>query len=539
MNDLMRYRSLVVPVRTPATFLLVVSAALATSACPVLERPPEIDPWLLCEECVDGERESVVSLGEDAIPWMADALRGPSPRRVSNIRLQAAESYARLVAATPSGDPGRTQTQYVDHYTDNYVATFQSRAAKALGDIGTDAALDTLRTALAAAEARDYRDDVVTEIVRALGVAGSGSGWSRIAVGERFSCGVFHGRTYCWGGYASGQVGHGRVQGGDPGQSLPVPTLGTMSFRQVSGGADHACGTTPTRRTFCWGAQVAGRLGNGTRDSDTLPIPVALVGPRLDTVAVGRAHACGIGDEGEAFCWGSDIFGQLGDGPTPHLDDFSPEPVLVAGGIAFRTISADAGGDHPCGVAIDGTGWCWGNNSEGQLGSPVSGGGFQSEPTRVFGEHVFSEIVAGGAHSCAVTASQTVLCWGDNSASQIGAGPASDTARVVSGLPPTTFASVAAGAAHSCALSTGGAAVCWGANDLGQLGRGSVGDTLSNPAPVSGGSVWRRIVASVHTCGITGAGELFCWGRGADGQIGNGDWEFKTVPETVSTPGSP
>ena len=144
---------------------LVLGVVLA-AAC---QRPPTdserrtVERWLLCEECVDGELDSVVALGDRALPLLKAALEGPPADRRANMRLQAEAMYTQI--RDTSNLVGRQP--YVAYHTDNYVASYQSRAATALQRIGTADArviiLDALR------QDSLYRSDVRRAIGNAAG----------------------------------------------------------------------------------------------------------------------------------------------------------------------------------------------------------------------------------------------------------------------------------------------------------------------------------------------------------------------------------
>jgi alpha-tubulin suppressor-like RCC1 family protein len=83
---------------------------------------------------------------------------------------------------------------------------------------------------------------------------------------------------------------------------------------------------------------------------------------------VGGAHACGLTSDGSAFCWGNNSFGQLGDSTTIQRD----VPTAVAGGLKFSALSA--GYAHTCALAKpDGGVVCWGLNQAGELGNKTVG----------------------------------------------------------------------------------------------------------------------------------------------------------------------
>ncbi len=128
----------------------------------------------------------------------------------------------------------------------------------------------------------------------------------------------------------------------------------------------------------CWGENGAGQLGNGTTTNSSTPVNLS-GDPGFASLSAGARHACGIayGAAGEtrhsnAYCWGDNNSGQLGNGTTTN----SAIPTVVAGGLNFSAVSA--GGRHTCGVSSDGlTGsppaggaaYCWGDNTFGQLGN--------------------------------------------------------------------------------------------------------------------------------------------------------------------------
>jgi hypothetical protein len=141
---------------------VVLVLVLVTNCGLKREEYAAIDAWLLCDECTAGERAAVSSIGEEAVPTLARALRGPSPGRKTLMRQKFAEAFS------SPGSGGLTRDQYADQLLDNYVATYQERAALSLRDIGGDDARDILRTALADSSARDYRSDVVQAIRVAL-----------------------------------------------------------------------------------------------------------------------------------------------------------------------------------------------------------------------------------------------------------------------------------------------------------------------------------------------------------------------------------
>ena len=168
-------------------------------------------------------------------------------------------------------------------------------------------------------------------------------------------------------------------------------------------------------------------------------------------------------------CWGRNFVGQLGDGTNTSRTSPTTFVNIPGGRVAIA-----AGGAHACALTTGGQVYCWGRNSDGQLGS--DGTNDNNRPVRVFGFEQGVAIAAGSDHTCAITAGGAAQCWGDNFAGKLGReGTGSqlyhpaDVTNLASGA-----ATIAPGWSHSCAVTTGGAAKCWGDNFAGQVGDGSI-----------------------------------------------------------------
>ncbi len=259
----------------------------------------------------------------------------------------------------------------------------------------------------------------------------------------------------------------------------------------------------------------------------------------FSSVSAGGAHTCGITTQGSAFCWGSNSSGQLGTG------DLEPSsiPAPVVGDLHFNAIAA--GAEHTCGLTTDGAVYCWGSDASWQLGrrdrqtpgTPVT----RRAPT-LLPHGPFAGITAGGGHACATDAVGAAFCWG---AYRYGEQVLYlDGPQAVEGRP--ALQALAGGGEHSCGLADGGA-YCWGRNDRGQLGDGTavsrpslVGtvDTTTHlvPGPRIDELTFTTLSAGLaHTCGLVG-GRAYCWGDAGDGRLGVGplfSTPFVTTPSAV------
>ena len=306
----------------------------------------------------------------------------------------------------------------------------------------------------------------------------------------------------------------------------PAGVASVRSFAAVSAGGIHTCGVTAARDAYCWGHNLYGELGvDPTTTSETCPgaggplpcstVQVRVAGDRtFAAVSVGFLYSCGVTPRSAAYCWGNDVEGQLGDGST----SISGTPVAVAGNLRFSSVST--GDYHTCGLTTNGTVYCWGRNDNGELGNGSTT--WSSTPVAVAGGLTFSAVSVGYDYSCAVTADGAAYCWGSNLAGRLGNGSTVSSSSPVAVAGGLSFTALATGGAHTCGLTSAGAAYCWGLNLEGQLG---VGSTTSNSSPVAvagGLSFTALATGGAHTCGLTSAGAAFCWGNNLLGQLGVG-----------------
>jgi len=261
-------------------------------------------------------------------------------------------------------------------------------------------------------------------------------------------------------------------------------------------------------------------------------IPVQVIGGHIfGEIDAGFSHTCAVNAAREVYCWGSNTHGELGTG---LYYGGSALPERVAGPDTY--LSAVAGKEFSCALTQQGAVKCWGSGVDDALGSTpatmcpsVSGVRCTPTPAAVEATRTFSQLAAGDHHVCAITSSLEAFCWGSNSDGQLGIEGISRTyvPSQVAAPAGTRVIQLSAGTMHSCAITDDYDTLCWGANRSGQLG---TGETLPGPfAPglVSGGLVFASVhaggnTATGHTCGLTPTRQIFCWGAREFGQIGDG-----------------
>ncbi|MBO9662541.1 hypothetical protein [Dokdonella sp.] len=308
-----------------------------------------------------------------------------------------------------------------------------------------------------------------------------------------------------------------------------TPSMPDPIAIQIATGALHTCVVTTIGTVECWGANMMGQLGDGTLTDRDVAIPAVGLNARAAAVGAGFVHSCALTTVGGVKCWGNNDQGQLGDGTTTNRA--TPTDVLtLESGIAAIATSAS----YSCALTDRGGAKCWGDNSDGQLGDGSTVSHTVARDVSGLTTGIVA-LAAGASHSCALTTSGGVKCWGNNGSGQLGNGGTTDSPVPVDvGGLGTTAIAIAAGLAHTCVLTTAGGVKCWGANDNGQLGDGSTTQP-SAPVDVVGLSSGVAAIAAgfSSSCAVTTTGDVKCWGDNLYSQLGDGSTVSSSVPVDV------
>jgi alpha-tubulin suppressor-like RCC1 family protein len=323
-----------------------------------------------------------------------------------------------------------------------------------------------------------------------------------------------------------------------------VATSTAQTFMSMNGGQYHHCAVTFSHVGYCWGDNNNGQLGINVPVRSSPEPTLIFTGIPFASVSSGRSHSCGVTIGGRAWCWGSNERGQLGGNVDidTTLNTVRLVPTLAPAQVGsmidgkffavydFKAVAA--GGVHSCGIQPTGSVRCWGLGREGQLGNGTNSVD-EYDPRLVSTGVPMDSITAGFKHSCSLSTTGGAFCWGDNTDGQLGTGSntSANTPNAVAG--GLTFTQLSAGYAHTCGIATGGQAYCWGRNDRGQLGIGT--NTPSNvPAAVSGGLTFKSIsTGDLSTCGVTTSNVAYCWGDNEYGALGDGTQAHRSVPAKV------
>lgn len=354
----------------------------------------------------------------------------------------------------------------------------------------------------------------------------------------------------------------------------------------LGAGERHSCLLTSLGGAKCWGDNTFGQLGDGTVANRTRPVDVQGLSGAV-SLSLGAYHSCVLLDDAGVTCWGRNSFGELGDGTLADRN----VPTPVQGLPAAQSVSAGAW--HTCAVTTQGKITCWGDNGHHQLGdsggrSVPLGASVSKVPTEINDPtERFTSVASGGLNSCALTTSNSLTCWGDDSRALVtpycnGASVPYDCWATGSDLTsgPHAHASltsdvlaVSVGASTACVLVSSGAAKCWGLLPAGYAGDSNSPITMTGLTTAAGptvsavgaglagggcalnsggqvfcwdnshvptmpygldGGVIGLATANNHSCAAMADAGVKCWGLNDVGQLGDGTTQPRTVPVDVA-----
>jgi alpha-tubulin suppressor-like RCC1 family protein len=346
-----------------------------------------------------------------------------------------------------------------------------------------------------------------------------------VSAGRNHTCALQpSGTVLCWGSNSNGQLGGGA----NVGLTATVAVTSLTDAVALSAGALHTCAIRAGGTVVCWGDNSSSQMGDST-SGGTKPTLVAVTGlTGVVAISAGQSHTCALQSNGNAQCWGANIYGQVGDGTNGTGSNRATATAVIG---LTDAVAISAGELYTCALKSNGSAVCWGYNGSGQLGDGTIGN-FRTTTVAVTGLADAVALSAGYEHACALKANGSAACWGLNSSGEVG-----DSTTVtrtittaVTGL--TDAVAISAGGyanasangnqyrGRSCAIKANGSAVCWG--DSGYAGSGS-GVVQATPTAVAGLTDTAALsLGGDHTCALKASGAIACWGNNLVGQIGDG-----------------
>ena len=318
----------------------------------------------------------------------------------------------------------------------------------------------------------------------------------------------------CWGDNTYGQLGIGSDLSD---QFVPVRVPKLRSVRFVDVGDYVTCAIVGSGGLKCWGDNDNGQVGDGTTHDRHKPTPVTGLARGVVAVSVGSYHVCAGLNSGRVKCWGQNFYGEAGTG-TSGTEYHKPRLVKNI----QNATQVSAGDSYTC-ATVKSKAKCWGANYYGALGDRTVQP--RNKPTQVYGlTSGVKRVIAGYRTTCAILTRGRLKCWGDNSDGAVGTGTSGNEyhkpvqvlgmARRVSSVDTDSNA--------TCAVQNA-KAKCWGANFTYQLGDGTT-DSWDVPHQVSGlTSGVRQIQTGLfHSCALRKSGVVKCWGGNQEGEVGIG-----------------
>ena len=330
-----------------------------------------------------------------------------------------------------------------------------------------------------------------------------------VATGLNHACALDRSALSCMGGNVDGALGLVDL--------VDRPMLTSVEnaprWAEVSTAYESTCARTHLGEVHCVGKNDAGQLGVGDFNRRIALTRVNLPNAAAH-ISVRFGHACTILRDASLYCWGSNYEGELGLGEGASASQ--PNPVQVASGVAFLDVSVGQG--HTCAVALDGALYCWGRNTNGELGLGPGSPEQVRVPSRVDGT-LYRNVIAGQSHTCAITREGQLACWGADTDADgdatAGGLPTSGMIEVPTVIDARTdWLEVSTDTFHACAIRSNNTLHCWGRNLEGQFGLGDRSTQHQTPTQVGTDSDWIHVgVGRFYTCAQKRDGSVWCSGR--------------------------
>ena len=370
-----------------------------------------------------------------------------------------------------------------------------------------------------------------------------------LTAGYAHACALMQeGSIWCWGETGSGVLGNNPDHtSGSTRQDRAVRVVSDEKYMALSAGEYHNCAISESGDVWCWGSNLHSALGLGDNEDRGSPTRVEGLPTSAQMVAAGATHTCALLKDESVFCWGTIVVtgdeGALGGRAeyaspvsVPHLDG--------------HPVSLVSGSGESCVLMREGNVYCWGIGRDGpqevDFGTDVSsialdydtinngtlciydtagvvkcGHRRWDEPAlrRSDLERVGAvedlgarKLAFDSAHTCVLTHSGQVWCWGANTYGQLGTGDILDRQEPYHVEAVTQATDIAVGGSFSCAAQGDGQVLCWGKNDSGQTG--SPGPRVDRVRGLDEPAI--RVANGTPSCAVLESGTIKCWGQWLD-----------------------
>ncbi len=344
------------------------------------------------------------------------------------------------------------------------------------------------------------------------------------------------GTLQAWGDGLSGQLGTGTTGKVTRPVAVTLPTGVTIT--EVADGGKHTVAVTSTGQVYAWGANADGELGNGTTAPSSLPVLVSLpAGTVVTAVAAGDQDSVAVTSTGQVYAWGNNHYGELGDGSTINRD----KPVRVHLPKGIKAVSVTAAYNYSMALTAGGRVYSWGYDGSGQLGNGFLTASEVPTSVKLPKTITIKAIATSGYAGLALTTGGRLFSWGDDGYGQLGNGnfKTSSHPGMVKLPKGVKIKAIAGGSRHALALTESDVVLAWGEDTWGQLGTGKIERASNRPARVrvpAGDKVVGISAGGGFSMALTSAGQILTWGHNNWGNLGNGTMRNATTPVLVQLP---
>lgn len=371
-----------------------------------------------------------------------------------------------------------------------------------------------------------------------------------VCAGALHSCAIkSDGMIYCWGYNMFGQLGTGEYSNKSSPYPVNVRNLLDedlyLSFKKVTCGQHHTCALTQKNDVYCWGNNAYGQVNMSANNKVNLPTKINSdeleSNELIKDLSSGMLHNCGVTNLGNIYCWGHNEYGQLGAGSnSPATIGYAVKPKDPSfSNKFFKQVATYS--SHNCALDNSGSTYCWGLNSNGQAGIDPSTN-IVYDLSLVSGGHSFINLSVGNSFSCGVESDGDVYCWGERSDGKLGSTISDMPGNItlpqiwlVLNINLNKSINISAGYSHTCSVIDLGKTYCWGISDDGELGdsENTINYYPFEITSTNSGDLKKVASGDNHTCAINLYGELYCWGDNSFNQLGDGTSNNSNEPVKV------